>query len=382
MRVGIDTFNCDHGRSGIGSYLISLVKNLPDDGNNYDLFGSEIDRYTYDPGTGKTSFTGISISDTLLAERFWHLLSINRFAAKQKYDVILYPAGGRMLPRSFRVPGVAVINDIPSRTYGAYENSSLDSSIIRRLRRVTKVIAASTFICKDLLKLNIDPKKIVVIHNGIDHSLFYPRDRQDMDTVLIKPFSIKRPYIIYASRIHYPGKKHVELIRAFTIFKKKTGLPHRLVLAGSDGRNAEIVHREAMTSPVSSDIFLTGYFPHQNLPELYSCADACIFPSVTEGVGLPVIEAMATGIPVACARAGALPEIAGNNALYFNADEPEEIASVMETILTDTAVREKLIHDGLRWTKRFSWQKTAAGTVQVLAAVYQEKERIESPISL
>ncbi|MDR2897322.1 MAG: glycosyltransferase family 4 protein [Spirochaetaceae bacterium] len=374
MKIGIDTFNCDHGRSGIGSYLMSLVKNLPDDGNTYELFGSEIDRYTYDPGTGKIAFAGISIADTNLAERLWHLTSINSFAAKQKYDVILYPAGGRMLPSSFKIPGVAVINDIPSKTYDADTASLLEPSIIRRLGRVTKVIAASTFICKDLIKLGVDPKKIAVIHNGIDHSLFYPRDRQETDIVLIKPFSIKRPYIIYASRIHHPGKKHIELIRAFTLFKQKTGLPHRLVLAGGDGTNADIVRKEAMSSPVSSDIFLTGYFPHQNLPELYSCADACIFPSVTEGVGLPVIEAMATGIPVACARAGALPEIAGNNVLYFNADEPEEIASAMETILTDTTVRDKLIQDGLRWTKRFSWQKTADNTAQVLSAAYTETQ--------
>ncbi len=375
MKVGIDTFCCDHGRSGIGSYLMSLVKNIPaDSSHTFDLFGSELDRYTYDSGTGKTTYSGLSVSDSLLAERLWHFFRIGHFAKKNGYDVVLYPAGGRLLPFSFRIPGVAVINDVVSEMYAGSDDAWARFFIRYSLRKATKIIAASQFIRKDLISLKINPDKIEVIHNGIDHNLFYPRPGSEGDTILIKPFSIKRPYIIYASRIHFPLKKHVELIRAFELFKKKTGLPHRLVLAGNDGLNAEIVHREVMVSPVSSDIFLTGYFPHQNLPELYSCSDGCIIPSVSEGVGLPVIEAMATGIPVACARAGALPEIAGNNALYFNADDPQDIASVMETLVTDEAVRSRLIKGGLEWTKRFSWEKTAAKTIEVLESVADRKK--------
>ena len=104
------------------------------------------------------------------------------------------------------------------------------------------------------------------------------------------------------------------------MFKEKTGLPHRLVLAGEEGAYAEEVQKAAFDSSAATEIFMTGYFPREGFPELYRNSEMCVFPSVNEGVGLPVLEAMATGIPVACAKAGALPEIAGNNVLFFVSD--------------------------------------------------------------
>ena len=102
------------------------------------------------------------------------------------------------------------------------------------------------------------------------------------------------------------------------------------------------------------------------MPELYSCADACIFPSVVEGVGLPIIEAMATGIPVACAKAGALQEFAKDGALFFNPNNIEEFSEAIERILTDEKLRESLVEFGYNWTKHFSWEKTLQKTADLL----------------
>ena len=88
-------------------------------------------------------------------------------------------------------------------------------------------------------------------------------------------------------------------------------------------------------SEAASDIFITGYFPHENFPELYRNADACIFPSVNEGVGLSVLEAMVTGLPVACSNKGTLPEITGGKTLYFDSDNVQEMADVIEKIIVD-----------------------------------------------
>ena len=129
------------------------------------------------------------------------------------------------------------------------------------------------------------------------------------------------------------------------------------------------MHKIAGLSSSASDIFLTGFFPHESFPLLYAGADACIFPSVNEGVGLPILEAMATGIPVACAKAGALPEMGGEAALYFDADNIEEIADCMEKIVGDTALREKKIATGLRWAKRFSWEATVQETIAVMKKI-------------
>ncbi|MCR5606946.1 MAG: glycosyltransferase family 4 protein, partial [Treponema sp.] len=185
----------------------------------------------------------------------------------------------------------------------------------------------------------------------------------------IKPFAIKRPYIIYASSMLGDDKKHIELIEAFEKFKRKTNLPHKLVLSGSEGPSTSAIHQAIMKSEYASDILMTGYFPHESLPELYACAAACVFPSVCEGVGLPVLEAMSTGLPVTCSSSGALPEMAGDNALYFNSDDTDEMAACIERIITDEELRAKLIAGGLERAKDFSWEKTAEETLLLLRQV-------------
>lgn len=368
MKIGIDTFGCDHGRSGIGAYVLSLVRNLPKSEYGVDLFGPELDRFTYTSGLDSVTYTGVTVSDSQLAERLWHITGFPTFAKKQRYDAVLFPSGARFLPMRSDVPSVVVVQDILSDNWKNSDDGMIASLFKMQLRKANRIIAASRFIRDDLVNLRIPESRITVIHNGIDTTLFYPRQQSSTEAVLIHPFSIRRPYIIYASRVAYPAKCHVELIRAFAIFKQRTGLPHRLVLAGADGINAEIVHREVIKSPVASDILLTGYFPHQNLPDLYSAADACVFPSSAEGVGLPVLEAMACGIPVACARAGALPEIAGDSALYFDQNNPEEIADAIGRIVrvpsgeTD-ALRASMTESGLKWVTNFDWRQSASATL-------------------
>ncbi|MBO4318949.1 MAG: glycosyltransferase family 4 protein [Treponema sp.] len=372
MKVGIDTFGTEHGRSGLGSYLISLVRNLPEsDDISYELFGPELDRFTFN-GDRDFPFVSVATLDTYKSDLRWHKLKANYFGKKQQYDVILYAAGSRMIPDRFKVKGVAVVNDIVSTILTQTEGFSSRHQIRAGLSHADCIIASSQYVKKDLERLKIHCKRIEVIHNGVDNTLFYPRANEEVesDLVDIKPFAIKKPYFLYPSSINNPGKRHLELIKAFTLFKEKTGLPHRLVIAGNPSQKyGDLVHKAVFESSAASDIFITGYFPHENFPELYRNAEACLFPSVNEGAGLPVLEAMASGIPVACASAGALPEVAGKNALYFDSSNIQEMADAIERIVSDGALRLRLIKDGLEWEKRFSWEKNARSTIAVLESV-------------
>ena len=114
-----------------------------------------------------------------------------------------------------------------------------------------------------------------------------------------------------------------------------------------------------MNSSVASDIFLTGFFPHKSFPMMYAGSEACVFPSVNEGVGLPILEAMATGVPVLCSKSGALPEIAGDAAYYFDSDNIEEIATGLERIVTDNELRSTLTNKGIERVEAFSSCSTA-----------------------
>lgn len=371
MKIGIDTFGCDHARSGLGSYVFSFVSNLGEYEKSFELFGSELDRFAYTSGKN-IPFVPASVNDNLSAERLWHFTGIAKFLQKQKYDAVLYPAPEKVLPVSFKTTGIAVVNSILSNQVEGRKDWTQKLQIKRGLYKVHHIIAASQYIKNDLVKHGIDQEKIDVVYNGIDHKLFFQPMNLDSDYVDVKPFSIKRPYFVYGSRLSGPEKKHVELIKGFSLFKQQTGAPHRLVISG-DGPYASEVHKAAFQSPFASDIFLTGFFPREGFAQLYSGSSGCVFPSVCEGVGLPVLEAMATGVPVACSNAGALPEITGGNAVLFDSDDISQIASSLSKIVSDNAFTEGLVHKSVEWTRKFEWETTVKQTFDVAQRVCQSQ---------
>ena len=366
MKFAIDSFACDSGKSGFGSYLLNLTANLPKNGNCFELFGSASDRYTY---SSEIPFVAAKSGESINSLRFWHNFCAEGFYKKQKIDAVLYPAAARLMPRFFRTPGAAVLHDSLSMVLAKARFSHRFA--LRGFENVQAIIVPTQYIKNDLLRLGFDGKKIKVVRHGIDHNRFYQRPLEDESILNAKPFAIKRPYIIYPSRISGAGKKHVELIRAFEIFKKKTGAPHRLVLAGSEGEWAQVVAKAAFDSSVSSDIFVTGFFPSESFPLLLSGADACVFPSVQEGVGLPIVEAMASGVPVAAASAGALPEVCAGKAAMFDSDDLEGMAAAIEIASTDKKARQKMIAEGLVWSKKFNWQECALSTSGVLQGLLE-----------
>lgn len=362
MKIAVDTFACDSGKSGFGSYLFNLAANLPaQDGVEYMLFGAPLDRYTY---SDKIPFCEARCGDSMAARRFWHNFSATGFYKRRKVDAVLYPAATRLLPGAFAVPGAAVLHDPLSVILAKAKFSH--RLTLKGFERVQAIIVPTQFIKNDLLRLGFDGKKIHVIRHGIDHNRFYQRPLDDDELLNLKPFAIKRPYIIYPSSVRGAGKKHIELIKAFEIFKKRTGAPHRLVLAGAENAWAEEVHKAACDSSFSQDIILTGFFPQEGFPLLVAGADACVFPSVQEGVGLPIVEAMASGVPVAASNAEALPEVCAGKAVLFDSDDLEGMAAAIETVTTDKKARSKMISEGLAWSKKFNWQECAESTVELL----------------
>jgi glycosyltransferase involved in cell wall biosynthesis len=235
------------------------------------------------------------------------------------------------------------------------------------LRRLDRIIAVSGWVKQELVDITgIKENKIEVVYNGIDTTAFYPRPRGEESVVLIQPFSFRRPYVLYASRIEHPIKNHIKLIEAFGIFKERTRYPHRLVLAGGDSRGTERVKEAAAASPHRNDIFFTGHFPPTSLPELYSGADIVVIPSMYEGFGMGVLEAMASGIPVACARAASLPETAEHAALYFEPWNAEDMADRMVTLTANRDVHRECRRLGLERAQNFSWDVCASRTLKII----------------
>ena len=151
MKIGIDTLGCDHGRSGIGAYILSLVHNLPKTEHSIQLFGHELDKYTYTSGVEGVKYTCVSVGDSAFAEQAWHRLSFNAFARKQKYDIVLFPSGTKLLPMRFEAPSVLVIQNILSGDFQGYlkDISSFVSKLtLKFVRGIIRIICLKTALRK------------------------------------------------------------------------------------------------------------------------------------------------------------------------------------------------------------------------------------------
>jgi len=372
LKIGIDTFACDAGKSGIGVYLQQLLKRLPRSDHRFELFGWEFDRYFYAEAAEDAEFIAQGVAGAgAFSNNLWHLLRYPEFARSREFALTFFPAANRRIPLRSPCPTVGTVHDMaayrgprPNREHlGALLRMIMPNS----LRRLDRVIAVSEWVRDELVEVaRIPESRIEVVHDGIDLEAFHPRPQNAESVVLIQPFSFRRPYILYASRIDYPVKNHIRLIEAFGIFKARTKNPHRLVLAGSERRGADAVKRAAAKSPYRNDIFFTGYFPMKNLPELYAGADLVVFPSKYEGFGMGVLEAMASGVPVACARAASLPETAEHAALYFDPDDAEDMADRIVALATDRDCYKEYRKRGLERAQLFSWDRTAERTFAIL----------------
>jgi glycosyltransferase involved in cell wall biosynthesis len=371
MKIGIDTFACDGGKSGIGVYLLQLLRRLPRSEAHFELFGWEFDRYAFSEVAEEIDFISLGDRTGSFSNSLWHLFRYPDFAKDRTYGACFFPAANRRLPHSSSCPTIGTVHDLaayrgprPNREHlGALLRMMLPDS----LRSLDRVIAVSEWVKQELVEVaKVNESRIEVVSDGVDLEAFHPRPRNEESVVLIQPFSFRRPYILYASRIDHPVKNHARLIEAFRIFKERTKYPHRLVLAGADRRGSETIKRIASKSPYRADIFFTGHFPLKSLPELYAGADLVVVPSRYEGFGMAALEAMASGVPVACARAASLPETADQAALYFDPDDVEDMADRMVTLTTDRETYKECRRRGLERAQAFSWDRCAERTFKII----------------
>ena len=234
------------------------------------------------------------------------------------------------------------------------------------VRRADAIITPSRNTAEDLLSLTkVDPLKLNVVPLAASLELGF----FDAELTLLR-LKIPQPYVLFVGTLE-PRKNLVRLVRAYRRVAA-TGLPHALVLAGPLGWDHDALMREiALAGP--GDIALTGALPPEDLDALYRAADVFVYPSLYEGFGLPVLEAMARGVPTVASGTSSIPEVAGEAALSVNPRSVREIAKAIETLLTDFDLSDRMSLMGRRRAERFSWDETARLTLAVYAKVMGAK---------
>lgn len=226
------------------------------------------------------------------------------------------------------------------------------------VQRADAIITPSRNTAEDLLsRTKIDPAKLHVVPLAASLGI----GNLDPDESLAR-LKVRTPYVLFVGTLE-PRKNLVRLVRAYRRVAA-TGLPHALVLAGPLGWNHDALMREiALQGP--GEILLTGALTEDELDAVYRSADAFVYPSLYEGFGLPVLEAMARGVPTIASTTSSLPETAGEAALGVNPRSVREIAMAIERVLTEDDLADKVSLRGRHQAERFSWEETARLTLQV-----------------
>jgi len=372
MKIGISGFAADGGKSGISQYMINVLQRLPrlDSNVRCVIFVPAAERALFEPAACGSEI--VSVPDWMahpVASILWHLCLYPLMLRRHHCDCAFLPAGNRRLGLWYGVPSVSTIHDLSQlHIDGKYD--PLRMFYIRRvlplmMQRLTRLVSVSNSTRRDLVDhAGIHPQHIRVAYNGADLSGFASTVRSEARETIASAMGIDSPFILYTARLEHPGKNHVRLLEALALLKQHGLLAHKLVLAGSRWNGAEVIEDRIVQLGLSDDVIITGFVDAQLLPPLYAAADVFVFPSLFEGFGIPLLEAMAAGTAVCAANVSSIPEVVGDAALLFDPREPDDIARQLGRLLQDSKLRQQLVARGRQRARQFSWDDAASGVLQ------------------
>lgn len=299
-----------------------------------------------------------------------HQVNLPRLLRRQQAD--LFHAPGFVaafsvpgIPWRVPVPLVVTLHDfLPLRMPELFSGKAINRLWYARqmaaARRAARLICVSQATRADAIDLmQASSERCVVIHEGVDLDLFHPAHSGEPATVA--------PFILFVGG-NFANKNRHGALAAFTRLTTATTLPHHLVLVGKDDLSDAALAARYPGLDIQRVRRLAGV-TQAELAQLYRSADLFLFPSLSEGFGLPVLEAMASGAPVVTSQASSLPEVAGDAALLVDPADADAMAAAMSRVLTDRALHSRLRTAGLARSARFTWQAAARQTLAVYASL-------------
>ncbi|HEX8682152.1 MAG TPA: WecB/TagA/CpsF family glycosyltransferase [Ardenticatenaceae bacterium] len=310
----------------------------------------------------------------LPAPRLWTYTALAPALLRLRPDAFWEPA--HVLPPTVPlagIPSLVTVHDLGyehfPEAHTAAQRRYLQLSTRYHARAATRIAADSAATRRDLVNLyGANPAKIEVVPLGVDHTTFRPVTDPNRLAAVRQRYGTGERFLLYVGTLQ-PRKNLPRLVRAFASIARD--FPDvTLVLAGGQGWLNDDLQREIETLGLSGRVRRPGYVEEADLPALVSAADALVFPSLFEGFGLPVLEAMACGTPVLTSNTSSLPEVAGEAAILVDPTSEHQVADGMRLLLTQPTLRAALHERGLAQAQHFTWERTADhiwNLLQVLA---------------
>jgi glycosyltransferase involved in cell wall biosynthesis len=365
MLFGIDASRAAYAqRTGTENYSLFLIRALleQDQQNSYRLYFSQ------PPGEGLFAPRPSLQMRVIPFPRLWTHLRLSWEMLTAPPDVLFVPAHVLSLWHPRRC--LVTVHDLGYLHYPeahtTWAQRYLQWSTAFNVRVAAQVIADSEATKRDLIQYcQAQPERIHVIYPGYDPTLRPAHDKARLDSVCGR-YGIHTPYFVHVGTLQ-PRKNLVRLLEAFVAVVQE-GQDVHLVLAGKKGWLYEPLFARVRDLRLEDRVHFTDYLPQDDLPVLLTGARAFVLPSLYEGFGFPILEAMACGTPVICSNVSSLPEVAGDAAMLVNPLDTGQLASAMHRLLHDDALAKDLAARGLTQASLFSWERCAQ---QVLALLCQ-----------
>ena len=280
-------------------------------------------------------------------------------------------------------PIVVSVHDVSFLEHPEYFTSfralQLRLTVQRTVKAAARVLTATEFSKRSIqAAYGVSEEKITVLPNGVSGD-FRPIAREVAQRTVKSSQHLDAPFILTVADLQ-PRKNHLGLIRAFEqLIKAHPQLPHHLVVVGKETWHSSAILAAARRSGVASRIHFTGFVPDQELHQLYGACDLFVYPSFYEGFGLPILEAMASARAVACSNTSGMPEVADSAALLFDPHSDQEMVLAMRDLLLNPELRMRMERLGTQRAAMFSWERTAARTLDLYYEVAGDPSRASIP---
>jgi len=363
MRVAINVAVVSGQLTGVGYYTLSLVRALARvcDDVEWVLLGADpaVDLIPVRENIQIVGAEGLANGARRAA---WQQWALPRLAVRAQAQLLHCPDYSR--PVYCPIPVVNTIHDLSfyssSPAFLAPGDRLWKGALAHlAVKQSARLIAVSEFVRVQILeRFRIEPSRVVTVHEAGAELPDQPRE------------SAKEPFLLFVGTLE-TRKNLITLIDAFISLRASGQIVHRLVLVGKNGWGSEDIRAAIASSPFRHDIEVRGYASREEVLRLYRSTDLFVYPSLYEGFGLPLLEAMTCGAPVVCSRVASLHEVAGDAAEFFDPRNAQDLAAAIQRVLRSPELQQKLRSKGKERVKQFSWDECARRHCAVFRDVLQ-----------
>ncbi len=369
MRIGIDCRSLSGQRLGVDNYRYFLTQAMLAEPRGHEIVFFT-DQTGLPPELKALDIETVTINLPLF---IWETLGVPGEASRRGIDLFHFHRHHIPYRRPFRT--VTTVHDIAyyffPQMFRLRRRLLLKHMIAHAVQVTDRIIVHSDSARNDLQRLlKVPSQKIVKILSGYDPEFTSENSHSERVERLFQNMNLRKGFILSVGALQ-PRKNLMRLLDAYAGLDRNLKEQYALLLIGGNEGKAPALREKCRVLGIEDHVILPGFLPAQELRDIYRRATCYMFPSLYEGYGFPLLEAMVSGCPVGAAKVSSLPEVGGDAVLYFDPNDTQDMQKVLQRLLTDKPLREQLREKGLQRAQLFSWTQAAKATLELFEEIVE-----------